>query len=82
MAIHLYGCHSCNKATTSYVDFVMHGCFADRKEFTLREPKFGYCYALLVCADCGIQFSLNGGVINDQAVREYLSLMVGYLTSF
>lgn len=79
MAIHLYGCHLCNQASTSYADFVMHSCFEGKEEFMTAEPKFSHCFALLLCADCGLQFSLNAGVVNDQAVHEYLSLMVNVL---
>src|SRR5690349_9242351 len=49
MAIHLYGCHLCNQAST-YPDFLMHSCFEGKEEFITGEPKFSHCFALLLCA--------------------------------
>jgi hypothetical protein len=76
LATHLFGCHLCDQALDSYPEFIMHDCFVDREEFELNEPKFTYCHALLICADCGIQFILNGSLSTEQAMQEYLALMV------
>lgn len=66
---------------SSYADFLMHSCITKKEDTDLKDPKFTYCYSLLICSDCGIQFLLNGGVANDQSIREYLSLMAVHNSS-